>query len=229
MNVCIFIETTSCFHTGVKGRSRVERRMFGGFLYVPMWRPCLIKDLRLCYQSPSALSRPREEQEGWTEEELQRQEDGEVLSTSLPNNTIPHRRLWLLLSSLSLCLTSPPVILSFLLLKAFHSVQIFFCLEEGRGRHVSPLSLNNSTSWSYNNISLIHQGQPALINKHFESTPQHHTEVKMSPLCLCQYLSPCWQSYIRLRGYYNRFHNAFVCVLWMWLCGSMAAACVFTF
>lgn len=53
MNIRIFIETT---FSGVKGRSRVER-MFGCFLLVPMWRPCFIKDLRLRYQSPSALSR----------------------------------------------------------------------------------------------------------------------------------------------------------------------------
>lgn len=63
-------------------------------------------------------------------------------------------------------------------------------------QHIS-VSLN---SWGYNSTSSIHQALLALINKHFESTPQPCAQLQMSPFCLCQYLSPCWRSYIRLKG-----------------------------
>lgn len=159
----------------------------------------------LVYQSPSALSGAREEWEGWREEELQRERKTERCCRQVFRTTpSPHRRLWLLLSSLPLCLTSLHSFFHFSLFflpSNFSSWKCLALLCAGPPlQHVSLLSLNNSNSWSHNNISLIHQAQPALINKHFESTPQHRTELKMSPLCLCQYLSLCWQSYIRLRG-----------------------------
>lgn len=67
-------------------------------------------------------------------------------------------------------------------------------------QHTPHSFLHHQSSWSCNSISSIHQAQAALINKHFESTPQHHAELKMSPLCLCHYLSLCWQSAIRCRA-----------------------------
>lgn len=155
---------------------------------------------------------------GQREEKLQGGQDREVLSTSLPNNTIPPQA-----PRPSCPSPSPhppsvpsPVALSFSVCAAQrrqrgNSLSSRFpfygrstltslcrrCLHFTTSRWNSP---NNQDSWSYNNISLVHQAQPALINKHFEATPQHRDELKMSPLCLCQYLSLCWQSYFTHRG-----------------------------
>ena len=169
------------------------------------------------YQSPSALSGAWGD---WEKEERktksfreEKRKDREVLSTSLPHSTIPHSRLglWLFLLStssfLSLSVYHSPVqlilwIISFCLTFLFQSISLSLNMFLHLASHSTrlTLSLHNYNSWGYNNISSVHQAQPALINKHFESTLQHRTELKMSPLCLCQYLSPCWQSYIRFRG-----------------------------
>lgn len=87
-----------------------------------------------------------------------------------PTHTHTHtqRRLWLDVPPPSF---SRPAPLAF-----YHVFCFLFCFAFfRRSTQVSPLSLGNSDSWGPNDISLVHQAHPALINKHFESTPQHHT------------------------------------------------------
>lgn len=151
--------------------------------------PCFIKDLHLFIGHHRPYQeRGRSGRDGERKTTLQREEDGEVLSTSLPNNT-----------------TLPPpadASASWLLLAPRHLAPFFnflslslFCLLISLLKVFRRLpSASISTHLCLSAIITFQPSitpQPALINKHSESTPQHRTGLKMSPLCLCQYLSLC--------------------------------------
>lgn len=152
----------------------------------------------LVYRSPSALSGARKEWEGWREEDDAPEggrRRGVVDKPSKQHHPPPSRRrlgLWLLLAPRHLApffnfLSLSLFCLLISLLKVFRrlpsaSISTHLCLS-------AIITFQPSIT-----------PQPALINKHSESTPQHRTGLKMSPLCLCQYLSLCWRSRIRLRG-----------------------------
>ena len=123
--------------------------------------PCFIKDLHLFIGHHRPYQeRGRSGRDGEGKTTLQREEDGEVLSTSLPNNStlllllllLPHRRLglWLLLAPRHLF---PSLIFSLSLALSFWS---FNFSPESIPPSPVCLHLDTSLSLSYNNISAIH-------------------------------------------------------------------------
>lgn len=184
MNVKQLVETCYKLITLLYNPYSTTTRTCCGFIWITLREWILLRVgarvmsfvfILICLSATISLIRTKGGERGrWSSRDREKK-DGEVLSTRLSHKALPPRRP---LAPFLCCFCSIVV----------QNIS-----------HLAP-SLRNSTGWGYNNISPIHQAQPALINKHFESTPQHRTKLKMSPLCLCQYLSLCWQSYLRLRG-----------------------------
>lgn len=116
--------------------------------------PCFIKDLHLFIGHHRPYQeRGRSGRDGERKTTLQREEDGEVLSTSLPNNTtLPLLQMPRPLGSFWLLVTSLPSLI--------FSLSLSFLSFNFSPESIPPspvcLHLDTSLSLSYNNISAIH-------------------------------------------------------------------------